>query len=76
MILNFYFLALGFEINAAKYPKKIAAAIPAAHDLIPPVNVPSQPSSSTAVSTPLASVYPKPESGTVAPELAKSTIGS
>lgn len=56
MILNFYFLALGFEINAAKYPKKIAAAIPAAHELIPPVNVPSQPSSSTAVST-LLQVY-------------------
>ena len=56
-------------------PKKTAAQMPAAEAVKPPVNTPRSPSFSTACLTPLASVLPKPVSGTVAPAPAQSNRG-
>ena len=44
-----------------------AAAMPPAVAESPPVRTPSQPSSATALATPLARAWPKPVRGTVAP---------
>ena len=44
-ILNYSFFILGLEINDAIYPKNIAAAIPPADAVIPPVNAPIIPDS-------------------------------
>lgn len=54
------------------YPKKMAAVIPAADALIPPMKAPMKPESFTSEITPFASRLPKPVSGTVAPQPAKS----
>ena len=56
------------------YPKKTAAAIPPAAAAVPPVNAPTNPISCTFCIAPLASKFPKPVKGTVAPAPAKSTI--
>lgn len=47
------FLIFGLEINDAIYPKKIAAAIPPALALTPPVNAPTRPSPFIASIAPL-----------------------
>ena len=67
------FFIFGFAINEAKYPKKIAAAIPPAAFFIPPVNAPKSPEVLTPSIAPLAKLYPNPVRGTVAPAPAKST---
>ena len=72
-ILNYSFFILGLEINDAIYPKNIAAAIPPADAVIPPVNAPIIPDSLTPFIAPFARLYPKPVNGTVAPAPAKST---
>lgn len=54
----------------------MAAAIPAALAVSPPVKIPKSPFSFTASRIPFAMVYPKPVSGTVAPAPAKLTSGS
>ena len=70
---NIYcFFILGLETNDAIYPKNIAAAIPPAAALIPPVNVPINPEFSTSSITPFARRLPNPVNGTVAPQPAKS----
>ena len=58
------------------YPNTIATVIPPAVPLTPPVKTPIIPLSSTSFITPLASEYPKPGSGTVAPDFPTSTIFS
>ncbi len=65
-------MIFGFETKEAIYPKKIALEIPAAAALIPPINAPINPLSFTSEITPLASKFPKPVRGTVAPHPAKS----
>ena len=57
------------------YPNRIAAVIPPAAPVRPPVNTPIIPCSSTDFLTPVASRCPKPVSGVVAPHEAKSTKG-
>jgi len=42
------------DISEAIYPKKIAAAIPPAAALVPPINAPTKPCSPTASIAPLA----------------------
>ena len=64
---------MGLEIRAAKYPKKIAAAIPPLAAFIPPVNAPINPDCLTPSIAPFAKLYPNPVRGTVAPAPAKST---
>lgn len=59
--------SLGLKISATIKPKRIAAEMPADAAEMPPVSAPSSPFSATASRTPLASTWPKPESGTVAP---------
>ena len=66
------FLILGLATSEAIYPKNIAAAIPPAEALTPPVKAPKIPSSFTASIAPFARFAPKPVSGTVAPHPAKS----
>ena len=61
---------------AASSPKKIAAQIPAAPAVKPPVNAPSTPRSATALRTPPASRFPNPVSGTLAPAPAQRANGS
>ena len=56
--------------------KNTAAAIPPAVAVSPPVNNPKTPFVDTCLITPFAKVRPKPQIGTNAPALAKSTIGS
>lgn len=73
LILYFSF---GFPSIANISPNVTAAAMPAEVAVIPPVNMPINPSLSTASITPFASEYPKPEIGTVAPVPAYLTIGS
>lgn len=51
--------------------KKIAAVIPAAAALIPPIKAPINPESFTSEITPLASKFPNPVRGTVAPTSSK-----
>lgn len=51
----------------------MAAAMPPAVALSPPVSTPSRPCSATASAAPLASEYPNPVSGTVAPAPPQST---
>ena len=53
---NYQFLSLGFETNAAIYPKKTAAAIPAEPAVRPPVKAPMRPFSFTASRVPFAMV--------------------
>ena len=72
--MSFYFLVLGLNISAIIYPKKIAAVIPPAAPVIPPVNAPNNPDSSTAFIADFAKVFPKPGNGIVAPAPPKSTI--
>ena len=48
-------------------PATTAAVTPPAAAVSPPVKMPIQPSEATASRTPLASVWPKPVRGTVAP---------
>ena len=59
--------AFGVNITAITYPKNIAAVIPPAPPLIPPVNAPINPSSFTAFIAAFAKPLPKLGSGTVAP---------
>lgn len=66
-------LDLGLKIIDAIKPKIIAAAMPAAPAVSPPVKIPKKPSSSTAFFTPFARVHPNPLKGIVAPAPAKST---
>lgn len=47
-------LSFGLKIKLAKSPAKTAAVIPPAADFSPPVNIPRNPSCSTASFTPLA----------------------
>lgn len=73
MSFIFYcFFIFGFETKDAIYPKKIAAEIPAAADLVPPINAPIKPDSLTSEIAPLESKLPKPVKGTVAPHPANS----
>ena len=67
------FFIFGFEIKDAIYPKNTAAAIPPAAAVVPPVNAPTKPISWTFCTAPLASKFPNPVKGTVAPAPAKST---
>jgi hypothetical protein len=67
------FFIFGLDINEARYPKKIAAAIPPAAAFVPPVNTPINPDLPTSSITPFARALPKPVSGTVAPAPANST---
>lgn len=55
------------------YPKNIAAAIPPEAAAVPPVKAPIKPFVFTFSMAPLASKFPKPVRGTVAPQPAKST---
>ena len=71
----FYALSRGFATKAAKVPKKMAAAVPAAPAERPPVNTPKKPSSATALRTPSDRAQPKPVRGTVAPQPANSARG-
>lgn len=71
--LNYCFFILGLETRDAIYPKNTAAAIPPAAAAVPPVNAPIKPFSCTFLIAPLASKFPKPVKGTVAPAPAKST---
>ena len=71
--LNYCFLILGLETREAIYPKNIAAEIPPAAAAVPPVNAPTSPFSWIFFIAPLASKFPKPVKGTVAPAPAKST---
>lgn len=70
---GYCFLILGFDTKEAIYPKKIAAAIPAADAFTPPIKAPINPLFLTSSIAPLASVLPNPVRGTVAPHPAKST---
>ena len=54
----------------------MAAVMPPAVALRPPVKMPINPVSSTACRTPFANVFPKPVRGTEAPAQAKSIRGS
>ena len=74
-VLNFQLFAFGLNRSAIMIPKNTAAPMPAAAAVKPPVNAPRTPTSETAFSTPLASVLPKPVSGTVAPAHAHLTSG-
>ena len=69
-------LSLGLKIRLIIRPKTIAAAIPPAVALKPPVKMPRNPSLVIASFTPFARLYPKPVRGTVAPAPAYSTRGS
>ena len=69
-------LSFGLKIRLASNPAKMAAAIPPAEDLSPPVNIPKNPFSYTASLTPLARRLPNPVSGTLAPAPANSVKGS
>lgn len=64
------------NINENTKEKNTAAAIPPAVAVSPPVKSPIMPLVETCLITPFASVLPNPQIGTVAPALAKSTIGS
>ena len=55
---------------------RMAAVMPPAVAFRPPVKMPRKPCSSTASRTPLASVLPKPVSGTAAPAPANSAKGA
>ena len=68
-------LSRGFATSAARVPKKMAAVVPAAPAVNPPVNTPKKPSSSTALRTPSDSAQPNPVKGTVAPQPANSASG-
>lgn len=68
-------MSLDLNNNATRKPKKMAAAMPAAEAVRPPVKAPSTPYSATASRTPRASVLPKPVSGTQAPAPAQSARG-
>ena len=70
---NYCFFIFGLEIKEAIYPKNTAAAIPPALDLRPPVKIPKNPVCLTASITPFARLFPKPVSGTVAPQPANLT---
>lgn len=71
----FYYLDLPLKNNEATIEKNIAAVIPPAVPVSPPVRIPIFPFSSTAFRTPSIREYPNPVSGTVAPNPAKSTNG-
>ena len=59
--------------RATRKPKKMAAVMPPAAAVEPPVRAPMRPLSATAFLTPLASRWPKPVRGTVAPAPPQST---
>ncbi len=63
-------------IKAAITPKTMAAVIPAAAEVSPPVSIPIAPWELTASFTPCAIRWPKPESGTEAPAPANFAKGS
>ena len=67
----YYFFIFGFANNAARYPKKIAAAMPPAAAFMPPENAPIRPMFFTSSIAPLAKRLPNPVNGTVAPAPAK-----
>ena len=71
------FQSLGLPLNTSviRYPNTIAAPMPPAAPVRPPVSAPIIQLLSTAVFTPSAREYPNPRSGVVAPHPAKSTIG-
>ena len=73
---NIQLFCPGLKINATKYPKNTAPAIPPAADLTPPMKAPNTPLSCTANFTPLLKLYPNPVKGTVAPAPANLTRGS
>ena len=52
----FLLLSFGLKINAARYPKKMAAVTPPALAVAPPRSAPTHPFSCTDSRTPLASV--------------------
>ena len=62
-----YFFVFGLKISAIKYPKNIAAVIPPAAPLIPPIKAPNNPSSLTPLIAASASELPKLGNGIVAP---------
>ena len=72
LVPAYCFFILGLAINDAKYPKNIAAAMPPADAFTPPINAPIRPEFCASVIAPLAKLAPKPRSGTVAPQPAKS----
>lgn len=69
-----HFFVCEWKINAKMKAKTIAAAIPPAVAVSPPVKIPSNPCDFTAPITPLASDAPKPIIGTLMPAPAKSEI--
>ena len=73
ILKNYCFFIFGLETREAIYPKNIAAAIPPLAAAAPPVNAPIKPSVLTFSIAPLASKFPNPVKGTVAPAPAKST---
>ena len=66
---NYYDFVFGLNITAIKYPNTIAAVIPPAVPVIPPVKAPTKPFSFTALIAPLAREFPNPGKGIVAPDL-------
>ena len=68
-----YDLSLALKRILMIKPNRIAALIPPADAVRPPVKIPRNPILDTASRTPFAMVCPKPVSGTVAPAPEKST---
>lgn len=69
-----YFFVCDLKIRANKKAKPIAAEIPPAVAVNPPVNTPKSPCVLTAPIAPLASDAPNPTIGTFIPAFAKSEI--
>ena len=70
----YHFLVCEWKINAKIKAKIIAAAIPPAVAVKPPVNIPRRPCDFTAEIAPFASDAPKPMIGTFMPAPAKSEM--
>ena len=56
---SIHYFSVGLAIKEAINPNTIAAAIPPAVAVIPPVNIPINPFSSIAFTVPLKREYPK-----------------
>lgn len=74
MAIFYQGFVFGVNNTDITYPKNIAAAIPPAVDIVPPVITPKNPSVFIVSITPFPKEYPKPIIGTVAPKPPKSTI--
>ena len=70
------YFGLLLKNNEKRKAKQMAAVIPPAAAVSPPVKIPINPEESTCSLTPVESRYPNPVRGTVAPAPAASTRGS